>query len=763
MQTSSRNRGVVRNLEVALTLLIGLSCFRLEAQTNRPASEPKKRVDFQGDVEEVFTRRGCNDSHCHGGVKGRGGLKLSLNALIPRDDYEWIVKGGTFQVLSPDSAGPRKPRIDLAQPDKSLLLLKPTFTIPHAGGERFKVGSDDYQTLLTWIREGAPFGDEGAAKIERVDVSPGYIFLATGEKQQLRITGQVSDGGQQDLTRRVRYETSNSDVATVTDDGLVTAVGSGETVILVRSPGQVAYARAGVFTHRLATYPPVPERNFIDHYVFAKLRKMNVVPSELASDSEFLRRVCLDVTGTLPPPDRVREFLASPDPQKREKLVEVLLNSPEYVDYWTLRFSDLFRVGRGDGSEIKLPWEWVRRSIATNKPYNLMARERITAEGFNGPSRYFVTYGETPLPEKKMAEQFRLFWGIRLDCAQCHNHPFENWTQNQFWGLAAFFSKVTQTNGNGTIIYDDHDGQEKQWGVDGKTDLNFVKAVNPRTRKEVQPAFMDGSILPEQQRSDPRVQLATWMIAQDNFAQAAVNRMWGYFFGRGIVNPIDDFRSTNPPTHPDLLAALGRDFRDHGYDVKYLIRLIVNSRTYQLSSIPNETNGQDETNYSHALPRPLDAEVLLDGVTSVTGVPADFVESIEGGQNGIAPPGTRAIQLEYPAMYKSRFLEVFGRPFRDTLPDRKDNPSLAEGLDMLVGSTYTKSLTGEGSRLDRLLKSGRSDRDIVDELFLAAFARTPTEKEFAGVEALASRRPREAAMKTLVWALISSREFAYNH
>ena len=755
-QRSSRN-DVVRNAGAVLVALLGFACSRLAAQTKKP-------VDFRTDVEEILTKRGCNDGHCHGGVKGRGGFKLSLDALIPREDYEWIVQGGKYQVLSPESGGPRKPRVDLAQPEKSLLVRKPTFLVAHGGGERFKVGSDDYLTLLAWIREGAPYGNEGSAKIERVDVSPGYIFLSLGEKKQLRITGQSLEGRQEDLTRRVRYESSNPEVATVTEDGLVSAIGAGETAVLVRSPGRVAYARVGVFTRRLANYPHVPARNFIDRYVFAKLRKLNIVPSELSSDAEFLRRLCLDVTGTLPPPDRVREFETSRDPNKREKVVDILLNSPEYVDYWSFRFSDLFRVGMGDGNQARLPSEWVRRSVATNKPFDMMARERIAARGYDGPSRYFARYLETAAFEKKMAEQFRLFWGIRLDCAQCHNHPYEAWTQNQFWGLAAFFFRVTQIADSSSelAIYDDPDGQEKNWGEDGNP-LTFVKAINPRTKKEVEPRFMDGRILPEEDRADPRTALAKWMTAQPNFAEAAVNRMWGYFFGRGIVNPVDDFRSTNPPTHPDLLAALGRDFRQHGYDLKYLIRLIVNSRTYQLSSIPNETNKGDEINYSRALPRPLDAEVLLDAVTTVTGVPEVFVESIEGGENGNAPPGTRAIQLTYPAMYRSRFLEIYGRPFRDTVPERKDNPSLAQGLDMLVGPAYTKKISSEGGRLDQLLKSGRSDRDIIEEFFFTALSRRPTEEELAGVEKLASRTPRRQAMEMLIWALIGSREFAYNH
>ena len=507
----------------------------------------------------------------------------------------------------------------------------------------------------------------------------------------------------------------------------------------------------------------MPSRNFIDNYVFEKLQNLNIVPSQLSTDSEFLRRVCLDVTGTLPPPDRVREFLASRDPHKREKLVEILLNSPEYVDYWTFRFADLFRVGMGSQSAatVGMPWEWVRKSVATNKPYDQMARERIAAHGYNGPSRYFEHSGETAAFEKKMAEQFRVFWGRRLECAQCHNHPYEAWTQEQFWGLAAFFAKVTSTNWNvAQVIFDDPDGTEDNYGEGAKTSVSFVKATNPRTKKEVEPRFLDGRVLPQQARADLRMELAKWMTAHDNFAEASVNRMWGYFFARGIVNPVDDFRSGNPPTHPDLLAALGRDFREHGYDLKHLIRTIVNSRTYQLSSVPNETNQHDEIDYSRALPRPLDAEVLLDSISILTGVPEVFEIT---SQKEMAPPGTRAIGLILPARYPSRFMDVYGRPFRDSVVERDVKPSLPQALDILVGSTYTKKLSREGGRLDRLLKSGRSDREIIEELFLAALSRMPSEEEVAGVEKLASRRSKQQAMEMLLWALISSREFAYNH
>ena len=366
---------------------------------------------------------------------------------------------------------------------------------------------------------------------------------------------------------------------------------------------------------------------------------MNIVPSELSSDAEFLRRVCLDLTGTLPPPQRVREFMASKDPQKRERLIEALLNTPEYTDYWTWRFADLFRVVYENGLPLypKTYWEWIRDSIARNKPYDQMARERIAAEGLNGPSRHYYNGSDLRRPQDIMAEQVRVFLGRRLDCAQCHNHPYETWSQNQFWGMTAFFGRLSQLGEIGGIfppvVIDDPAGHGENGGG--------AKVIQPRTKEEVHPAFLDGKPIPEGRQDDPRKALAEWMTSLSNpyFAAAAVDRIWGYFFARGIVDPVDDFRATNPPTHPELLGALARDFAEHHYDLKRLVRLIVQSRTYQLSGTPNSTNKNDLTDYSHASPRALDAEVLLDAISRVTGIDEDFSRASEELGGGSAPAG----------------------------------------------------------------------------------------------------------------------------
>lgn len=727
-------------------------------------SRKERPATFKRDIESILTRRGCNGSNCHGGVKGRGGFKLSLGGVYPRDDYQWIVEGGAFQVLTEESSGPKTPRVDLKEPEKSLLLLKPTFGVPHGGGTRFEVGSADYKTLLDWIRSRAPFGEENesADKLERVEVFPAEAVLDSAGKQQLLVTARLSNGRQEDITGEVLYVSNNPEVVKVSPEGFVEAVKPGETAVLIRAPGYNVSASFGVISQPIAAYPKIEPRNFIDEHVLAKLRKFHILPSMLSSDEEFLRRVCLDVTGTLPPANRVREFLSDRDSKKREKLLEILLESPEYVDYWTFRFADLFRVALhpsgGNAKFSQFYWEWLRKNIAANKSFDQIARERIAAQGYDGASRHYLPILQPPLPQDAVAEEVRVFLGRRIDCAQCHNHPFENWSQNQFWGMAGFFKRLTffwfVEVGAEAIVLDDAQGYSRRG--------NMGKVLHPRTKKEVEAAFLDGTVLPPAQRDDPRMALATWMVSQPEFAETAVNRMWSLFFGKGIVNPVDDFRSTNPPTHPELLKALARDFKQQGYDLKQLIRRFVHSRTYQLSSEANDTNQDDRINFSRMTPRPLDAEVLLDAISQVTESPEIFKAG--GGQ---APPGTRAIHLKEPDMYPSQFLDVCGRPTRQMVPERNPKPSLGQALHRLAGATYTEKLSKEGGRIGRLLQRNASDREIIDEFYLAALSRFPTKVELTSLESALSRAAqkqdsRHQVVEDFLWALLNSQEFM-NH
>lgn len=744
--------------ELVVTAAIG--SLSAKAVIRIEEAEKPRRVTFSREIEGILTKRGCNDATCHGGVKGRGGFRLSVYGIYPREDYKTIVEGGTFRVLTADE-NPKHPRIDLKEPNKSLLVLKPTFSVPHEGGVRFEKGSADYEMILNWVRAGAPYGDEAGkqvATVTRVDVSPREVVLQSGARQQLLVTAHLSDGRQQDMTDQVRYITSDSGVADVTDTGVVQAKKTGETNILIRTPGLTLSADVGVIDKPIAKIPKIPVRNYIDEHVFAKLRKFHLLPSELSTDPEFLRRVCLDLTGTLPPPRRMREFVADKDPQKRDRLVEILLNSPEYVDYWSFRFGDLLRatyVTSNNTKATRAYQNWITNSIATDKPYDQMARERIGAQGYSAPARNFYYISELTTPDVLMPELIRLFMGRRIECAQCHSHPFEAWSQIQYWGLAAFFAGYTEVR-DSTLIIDVLGGGH----VDQPKDM---MVMNPRTKDKVIPAFLDGTQLPPNEWMDPRMHLAKWVTSHPYFAEATVNRLWSFFFGRGIVEPVDDFRSTNPPTHPELLQALAKDFRDGGYDLKRLMRAIVQSRTYQLSATPNESNKEDKIDYSHALARPLEAAVLLDALTSVTGVPEKFeLHAVVGG--GDAPRGTRAMQT-IADICPSQFMDDFGRSTRRALPSGTPQPSLLEALHMMAGPAYNAKVTSDGGRLSTLLKKGASDEEILDEFYVAALMRPPTKEERSELLAFLAQRSsrREETLAGLVWAVLNSREFAYNH
>ena len=720
-------------------------------------SSQETPLGFERSISPILTQKGCNGSNCHGGVKGRGGFKLSLNSLNPPQDYKWIVRGGVYYVLTMESDDPEIPRVNVAEPEQSLLLKKPTMQVPHEGGRRIGRSSEEYDTILNWVEKGAPFEPEDGSRsdpIERVEVFPAEIVLDEEGLQQLVVTARMSSGRFRDISEEVRYESQNPDVVMVDEDGLVMTVGTGETNVLVRAAGHTVHTRVGVVTEPIPDYPDVPRRSFIDEQIFAKLERFQLVPSELSDDAEFLRRVCLDIIGTLPPPHRVQEFLNDPDPDKRDKLIEILLDSLEYVDFWTFRFSDLFRAARPPIPN-QLYWEWIRGSVAANKPYDQMARERLAAQGRDRPSRHYHEYNSQP--GRILSEDMRLFAGRRFDCAECHDHPFEPWSQDQFWGLAAFFGNIDFI-GPFEVVFDNPAG-----GYGDKGQPGLLK--HPRRKTVVEPAFLDGTLLAQERRLDPRLALAGYLTSHPFFAEAMANRMWGYFFGRGIVDPVDDFKASNPATHPELLKALATEFRENGHDLKHLIRVMVQSRTYQLSSRPNPNNRDDRINYSHFIPKLLEAEVLLDAVSQVAGVPEVFVGAPES-LNGQPPPGTRAIQLKSPVRYFSQFLDLYGRTMRYALPEENPGPSISQALHVYAGDTYTTKLTQEGGRLDKLLVSEKSDGPIVEQLYLAALSRFPDQNEQAALEAVlaeAEEPARRRAFADLTWALLTSREFAYNH
>ena len=750
---------------VVVTATLQPGAASAQSRVHIEGSQVPRAFSFPRDIGGILTKRGCNQAACHGSVKGRGGFKLSANALYPKDDHEWIVKGGVYQVLTTEVKGERIPRVDVKNPEASLLLTKPTMAVPHGGGKRLEKDSEDYRAILAWVKNGAPYGSDAGGhepKLMRLEAFPSMAVMPVAGLRRLLVTAQFSDGHSEDFTHQVLYSSSNGDVAAVSPDGVVNGKGLGETAVLIRGAGQVSSAGVGVIAPPIPNYPDIPRWNFIDDAVFDKLRAFHIIPSAVSGDSEFLRRVCLDLTGVLPPPQRMREFVQSKDTRKREKVIDTLLASPEFVDYWTFRFSDIFRVAIfANGLTPKWSqeyWEWIRENIEKNRPYDEVARERIAADGYDPASRHFIPYNRIGPASDTMAEEVRVFFGRRLDCAQCHNHPYENWSQDQFWGMTAFYGRLFKM---GPVLFDHPTNMDlSSTDVAGK-----IEVLHPRTKLPVKPALLDGSRLDIKPDSNPRRELARWMTAQPYFAEATVNRIWGQFFGRGIVDPVDDFRSTNPPTHPALLAALAKDFRANRYDLRHLMRTMVTSRTYQLSNVSNDSNRGDIVNYSHSLPRALDAEVLLDALVDVTGVKETFSTAVtEGGSVGQAPAGTRAINLKDPDMYFSRFLELYGRASRSSIPERNGHPNLGQALHMLAGASYVERLGSKDSRLSDLLASGVPDAKIFEEFYLAALGRFPSPVETHALEqVLARRSDREVGLREFVWALISSREFAENH
>ena len=745
--------------------------YASEATLRIERSADERPFSFSRDIVGILTRRGCNGSGCHGGVKGQAGFKLSDSGVHPHDDYKWIVEGGVFKVLTDESDGPTEPRINLESPEESLLLQKAIMEVPHGGGPRFDKGSDDYTTILNWIRAGVPYGtesDTGTPKIVKLETYPSDIVLEQGQRQRILVTAHFSNGRQEDFTHQVLYTVNESAVADVSSDGVIEAGKPGETAVLIKATGHNARVGVGVVAEALPNYPDVPTNNFIDEEVFSKLRKFNIVPSRLSSDEEFLRRVCLDLTGRLPPPNRIREFLKDKNPKKQEKLIETLLDSPEYVDYWTFRFADLYRVAifpvGVNPKWTQRYWEWIRDAIERDRPYDEVARERIAAQGYSAPTRHYLPYLQIPPPENMMGEEVRVYLGRRLDCAQCHDHPYEEWTQDQFWGMTAFFGPMFKLGGNEqSVIFDFPDGKEVAPDVPSPKEM---RVVHPRTRKPVQPTLLDGTVIRFEDTDLPRRELAEWMTASPYFAEAAVNRMWSHLFGRGIVNPVDDFRSTNPPTHPKLLVRLAEDFARNGYRLKHLLRTIVASRTYQLSSETNETNAADSINYSHAYSRPLDAEILLDAISDTAGVSQRFEVGTNRGiwKGGTAPLGTRAVQLKETDIYPSVFLDLYGRANRFSVPERDASPQLTQALHMLAGTTYNDKLWTDGARVFDMYQAGTSDEKIIKEIYVSAFARYPTKREVTDLKRLIEQTPtREQALRDLQWAVISSREFSENH
>lgn len=722
-----------------ITLLVLFTVMLTSAHANIMTSETPQ---FLKDVAPILDKQGCSIGMCHGKFGGQGGFNLSLLTLNPESDYKPIVHHN------------RGRRINLLEPEQSLFLLKPTGQVPHEGGLRFESGSDEALTILRWIEAGAPFPTD-APRLAKLEIQPNELVLTSPDAPaQLEVLAHWTDGSVEDVTAQVVYESKDPAIAEVSETGEVTRLRWGGTAILARYLGEVtaAFITLPRETAIADTDFPAPA-NYIDERVFAKLKKLNVQPSALTTDTEFLRRVYQDTIGRLPTPAEIRAFLADTHPDKRARCIDKLLDTSAWIDVRTLALADMLRIhprdlGNGAFGErgATLFHEWVRDTVAQNKPYDAFVRELITARGStyqHGPANYYRIERQ---PAGRAETTAQVFLGIRLSCARCHKHPFDRWTTDDYWNFAAFTGKVGTRTGelyNEQVVYYNPTGRVINQSVQGN-------------RGEVaQPTFLAGTTLPANYQGDVLHRLADWMTSGTNpyFAKATVNRIWSHYFGRGIVEPVDDMRATTPPSVDGLLEALAADFVESGFDMKHIIRQILNSRTYQLSAVPNETNELDDRFFSRFTPRPMNAHILLDVLNDVTGTQEKY---------GRYPIGTRTVQLPLPV--SSRFLSLFGRSQREFLGNLapKLEPTLTQALHLINAPYVQKKLRSRDGALTRLLKTHRENRELITELYLRTLNRFPTEKELATAEVYLAESPkRREGSEDLLWALISSRAFLF--
>jgi hypothetical protein len=710
---------------------------------------------FRNHVIPVLTRSACNTGACHGALAGKGGFKLSLRGYDLDTDHF---------VLTRQALGRR---IDREEPAKSLLLLKGTRTIKHGGGQKLDPQSADYQVLANWIAAGAPGVSDKDAKITRLEVFPPVSVLKPESQMQLSVRAWYSDGHSEDVTRWAKFTSSEDLVANVDADGRIRVIGHGEAGISVWFSDLVTLANVvSPFPNKVEpkVFAEAAKYNSIDDAVLRKLQRLNLPPSPICDDSEFIRRAYLDAAGILPTPEEVKKFLADKSSDKRAKLIDKLLERPEFVDYWAYKWSDLLLV-----TTRRLPqqgvWSFyshIRQSVADNKPWDRFARDILTASGNslrNGAANYFVIHKDvTDLSESTAVT----FLGMSLTCARCHNHPLERWTQDQYWQMANLFSRVGLKSGDrgGSVHV-----QSEPTG----------EAMHPRRGIAMNPTPLDGKPLSLESAVDRRKYFADWLTAPENpwFAKALVNRVWRNFLGRGLVEAEDDLRETNPPTNTELFDQLAKDFVKNKYDVKKLIRTIMTSATYQRSSKPVPGNEGDDRFYSRYIVRRLTGEVILDAYSQVTNVPTPFTHLNTNARDAITPyngfpVGTRAMQLP-DSLVVSPFLDAFGRPERSQTCscERSGDATVGQALHLNNGKTLNDKLRAKNSRLSEWLTEKRSDKEVISQLYLLSLCREPTEKELGLFtkmlkDAVADGASRREALEDLCWAVLASKDFVFN-
>jgi hypothetical protein len=694
-------------------------------------------VSFRRDVIPSFSQAGCNMGACHGTPTGKGGFRLSLRGYLPDQD---------FTILSHESGGRR---INPIAAETSLLLRKPLGEVPHEGGLRLVRGSKTYEFLHDWIQEGAK-DDPAATPAVRLEILPeSRVLIAPAATQQLVVSVYDANGKVRDITPICYYDSSNPEIAEIDAEGYVRFKSRGEVAIIAHYLNLVANIR---LTH-LVEVPgfaqvEVPQDNVIDRAVFSKLNRMRIRPSEPCTDREFIRRVYLDVIGVLPTPGEVERFLDDSAKTRRDRVIDSLLARPEFYDFWALKFADILRAN-GRLIETKGAYvfhRWIRTCLERDLPMDQFVRELLTAEGstYKNPAANYYRISRDP--ESSVETTAQLFLGVRIQCAKCHNHPFERWTQDDYYGFAAFFSQIGRKKGNlpdEEIVYSSGSGDVRQ----------------PRTGQTMKPKALGGPIFDDSPRSgDRRTRLASWLAGAENpfFGKSLVNRIWFHLIGRGIVEPVDDFRDSNPASSDELLDGLTAEFVKNGYHLKALVRSIVRSRTYQLSATTNTFNVDDGLYFSHAQTKLLPAEVLLDAISTVTGTTTKF--------DGL-PAGARATQIPDGKM-DNPFLKTFGRPARELACEceRESESNLSQALQLIGGATVNGKLHDDNGRMAQLVKAGKAPAQITRELYLAALSREPSKTELeAAVKHLSSAKDLRQAVEDLGWVLINSKEFLFRH
>ncbi len=738
---------------VTLLMLYGLAVVGVNSRgeaSGGPAAGAAQPSDdavyFVRDVLPVFNRAGCNNAKCHGSGGGQGGMKLSLFGARPDADYAQLAKTASSR------------RVDRVEPAKSLLLLKSTKKVPHKGGQRIKPGSADYRTLVRWIERGARRTEPGEPTLVSIEVQPKQLNAAMKHSQPITVTAVYSDKARRVVTADSRYLSTDGRVLTVDKAGRLTVTGYGEAHVVVNYMRQTALVKVTVPQKVAGKLSEMPVANGVDKAVNAQLKKLGIPASGGCSDAEFLRRVYLDTTGLLPTADQAREFLADKDPAKRRKLIDQLLDSPEFADRWALKWGDLLRIKSEYPSNlwpnaVQAYHHWVRDSIATNKPYDRFVREMLTSTGsnFRVPPANFYRALRKRDPQGFAEQTALVFMGARLSCARCHGHPTESWTLDDNAGMAAFFANVKFK-------------KTQEWKEEIVYLQPWAQYKHPLTKQAVEPKPLGGAPMRVDRAGDTRVAFADWLTSKDNpwFARNISNRVWCWLMGRGIVHEPDDVRRTNPPSNPELLAYLEKELVDSDFDLKHVYRVILNSNTYQRSPMANAQNVWDDRQFSHYAVKRLPAEQMMDAINQVTETTDKFTSRVPEPYT-VLPDGTRANQLADGSIGTS-FLEMFGRPARSSAyeSERCNEPSMRQALYMI----NAEQLEGKINRSPYLkrLSMNRDNTQVINHLYLSTLSRYPTAEEMAKLlEYIKEADDRKQAIKDICWAVMNTKEFLFNH